>query len=90
MGLIVEEDFGGRKITVTYTPVFDGDTPRLEVTVTAEGERGPGGGRGGPGGSSSGQPAGSPRELKRVYDLEARSQPGPPRASESESKGYFF
>jgi hypothetical protein len=88
--LIVEEDFGGRKITVTYTPVFDGDTPRLEVTVKAEGGRGPGGGgRGGSGGSSSDQPAGSPRELKRVYDLEARSQPGPPRVSESESS-YFF
>src|SRR5262245_18856678 len=75
--LVVEEDFGGRKVTVTYTPVLDGDKARLEVTVKAEGGR-EGGGRGGPGGSSGEQPAGSPRELKRVYDLEARGQPGLP------------
>ena len=73
--LIVEEDFGGPKVTITYTPLIDGDKARLEVTVKAEGGRGLGGG---PGGSPGDQPDGSPREFKRVYDLESRGQPGPP------------
>jgi hypothetical protein len=57
--LVVEEDFGGRKITTTYTPILDGEKARLEVIVKPEG------GKDSP-----------PREFKRVYDLEARGQPG--------------
>jgi hypothetical protein len=74
--LIVEEDFGGRRITTTYSPVLDGDTPRLEVTVKPEDGRVFEGGRGGPGHSSNNLPAAPRREFKRVYDLEARGQPG--------------
>jgi hypothetical protein len=74
--LIVEEDFGGRKVTTTYTPIFDGDKARLEVSVKPEGARGFSGGRGGPGGSSTDLPPAPSREFKRVYDLEARGQPG--------------
>ncbi len=74
--LIVEEDFGGRKITTTYTPIVDGDKSRLEVSVTPEGARGLSGGRGGPGGSPTDLPPAPSREFKRVYNLEARGQPG--------------
>ena len=38
--LIVEEDFGGRKLTTTYTPTMEGETRRLEVIVKPEGEIG--------------------------------------------------
>ena len=76
--LIVEEDFGGRRITTTYTPTLESETPRLEVTVKIEGGRGLGGGRGASGGRSgpTGDRAdGAAREFKRVYDLEARGLP---------------
>ncbi len=73
--LVVEEDFGGRKLVVTYAPVLDGDKTRLEVTVKPEGGKN-GGGRGGPNGSSDDYSASPSREFKRVYDLEARGQPG--------------
>jgi hypothetical protein len=87
--LIVEEDFGGRKITTTYTPTMEGETVRLEVTVKPEGGRGDFEGRGdfgGRGGARDGHSNGTdqsqqsaPREFKRVYDLEARG-----------SAPYFF
>jgi hypothetical protein len=77
--LIVEEDFGRRKLVTTYSPILDGDKARLEVTVKPEGGKEPGAGRGGmdrPSGDATNSP---PREFKRVYDLEARGQ-----------RGYFF
>lgn len=74
--LVVEEDFGGRKVTTTYTPILDGDKARLEVTVKPEGGKNVGSGRGGPGGSSEDHTASPPRDFTRVYDLEARGQPG--------------
>jgi hypothetical protein len=75
--LVVEEDFGGRKITTTYTPTMESETLRLEVTVKPEGGRGFGEERRAPGGSrstSGDRPDGASREFKRVYDLEARGQ----------------
>ena len=82
--LIVEEDFGGPKITTTYTPVLDGgEIRRLEVALAIEGGRPPGmggggpegggrggGGRGGGGGGSRPDRPAAP-SLKRVYDSEA-------------------
>jgi len=72
--LFVEEDFSGHKLVVTYTPVLDGDKARLEVTVKPAGGENAGGRRGGPNGMTD--PSAPPREFKRVYDLEARAQPG--------------
>jgi hypothetical protein len=74
--LIVEEDFGRRKLITTYSPVLDGDKARLEVTVKPEGGKEPAAGRGGMSRSSGDQSNTPPREFKRVYDLEARGQPG--------------
>ncbi|MEO8677515.1 MAG: hypothetical protein ABI665_00620 [Vicinamibacterales bacterium] len=63
--LVIEEDFGGPKVTTTYTPVLDGgEIRRLEVTLKVEGDRS--GGHRGPGGP------GGPPSLKRVYDSESR------------------
>lgn len=76
--LTVEEDFDGRKAVWTYTAILDGDKPRLEVVVKPEREprdfQGGRGGRGGANGASGGQ--NSPRDFKRVYDLEARGPQG--------------
>ena len=78
--LVVEEDFGGPKVTTTYTPVLDGgEIRRLEVTLAIEGGPlagmrggGPdGGGRGGGGGGGSRPDRPAPPSLKRVYDSEA-------------------
>jgi hypothetical protein len=70
--LIVEEDFGGPKVTTTYTPTLEGgEIRRLEVSLKAEGM--PGAGRerlarrqGNAGGRSG------PPEIRRIYESEAR------------------
>ena len=63
--LIVEEDFGGPKVTTTYTPTLEGgEIRRLEVVVKAEGGgggMGGGGGYGGGGGRGGGGRGGGGR-----------------------------
>jgi hypothetical protein len=69
--LIIEEDFGGPKVTTTYTPVLGGgEILRLEVTLKIEGVRG--GPSGGAGSGHDGSGPGGPPPLKRVYDREGR------------------
>ena len=68
--LVIEEDFGGPKLTTTYTPIlFGGEIPRLEVTLTTDNM--PGAARErlrARGGAGTREPAG----FKRTYDLEPR------------------
>jgi hypothetical protein len=68
--LVIEEDFGGPKLTTTYTPLLEGgEIPRLEVTLKAENM--PGAARErleAGGGAGKRDPAG----FKRTYDLEPR------------------
>lgn len=68
--LVVEEDFGGPKLTTTYTPMLEGgEIPRLEVTLKTDNM--PGAGRErlqARGGAAVRDPAG----FKRIYDSEKR------------------
>jgi hypothetical protein len=64
--LIVEDDFDGPKVTTTYTPILDGgEITRLVVTLKAENM--PGSAR-----ERLAGPRGAAREIRRVYDLDAR------------------
>jgi hypothetical protein len=66
----VEEDFGGPKLTTTYTPILEGgEIARLEVTLKTDNM--PGAGRErleSRGGVGTRDPAG----FKRIYDSEKR------------------
>ena len=67
--LVVEEDFGGPKLTTTYTPILEGEIPRLEVTLKTDNM--PGAGRErlqARGGAGMREPPG----FKRTYDQEPR------------------
>jgi len=68
--LVVEEDFGGPKLTTTYTPMLEGgEIARLEVTLKTDHMRGAGRER------LEARGGAAPRELpgsKRTYDSEAR------------------
>ena len=71
--LVIEEDFGGPKVTTTYTPVLDsGEILRLEVTLKIDGAREGGASGMGRGGAGGGSGPGGPPPLKRVYDSEGR------------------
>lgn len=68
--LVVEEDFGGPKLTTTYTPVLEGgEIARLEVTLQTDNM--PGAGRERLQARGSAGPR-DPAGFKRVYDSEAR------------------
>lgn len=68
--LVVEEDFGGPKLTTTYTPILEGgEMPRLEITLTTDNMPGEARERlQQRGGASLRDPAG----FKRIYDAEKR------------------
>jgi hypothetical protein len=69
--LIVEDDFGGTKLTTTYTPMLEGgDKPRLEVRFTADGMPGAGRQRMEEQQGAGGRPG--PPEVTRIYDADAR------------------
>jgi hypothetical protein len=64
--LVVEDDFDGPKVTTTYTPILDGgEITRLVVTLKAENM--PDSAR-----QRLAGPRGAAREIRRVYDLDAR------------------
>jgi hypothetical protein len=69
--LVVEEDFGGRKLIMTFTPLLEGGAlPRLEVTMKAENMPDAGRARLGRRAGSTERP--EPPEIRRVYDAAAR------------------
>jgi len=81
--LVVEDDFGGPKVTTTFEPTLErGELARLIVTVSLDSQQGGhggpeghggSGGRGGSGGHGGPESEHRPgQEARRVYDAEAR------------------
>lgn len=69
--LIVEDDFGGPTLTTTYTPMLDGGEIR-RLIVTLKPDRLPGAARQRLERRTGGNGGGETREIKHVYDADAK------------------
>lgn len=65
--LVIEDDFGGPKLTTTYRPLLEGEVRRLEVTLKPDNMPGAARAR-----LADGAGRGAAPEARRIYDAEAR------------------